>query len=100
MQLERDSRLGKFVIREKIGAGGMGVVYRAVDTVLGRTVAIKTLHADKAGDRQALERFRREALAISAINHDNIVKVHDFVDGEVPYLVMEYLEGENLDTRV
>src|SRR5579863_5257901 len=98
VDLHRDSRLGRFVIRQRIGAGGMGTVYRALDPVLQRQVAIKTIAEERAGDREALIRFKREALAISQLDDPHIVKVLDFVDGdperrEPPYIVMELLQG-------
>src|SRR5689334_19354141 len=79
----------------------MGVVYRARDELLGREVALKTILADKAMDRQFLTRFRREALSIAQINHPNIVSLIDFVEGdpakgEISYMVMEYLKGKDL----
>jgi serine/threonine protein kinase len=105
VKLERDSRLGKFVIRQRIGSGGMGAVYRAFDTFLEREVAIKTILSDKTADRDFLLRFRREALAISKLNDPNIVSLIDFVEGnpqkdEPPYMVMELLRGQDLHTLI
>ena len=101
MQLERGSPLGKYIIRERLGGGGMGVVYRARHAQLGRDFAIKTIHADKASDKDFALRFRREAEAIARIDHPNIVSVADFVEGdpakgEISYIVMEYLRGKDL----
>lgn len=97
--LSKDDRLGKFVIRERIGAGGMGVVYRARDTVIERDVAIKILKTDD--DPESLARFPREAVAISRLDHPHIVKIHDFVPTEnPPYIVMEYLRGTDLERLI
>ncbi|MBI4913118.1 MAG: protein kinase [Acidobacteria bacterium] len=91
------TRLGSYEILAPLGAGGMGVVYKARDPKLGRDVAIKMLPEDLAGDRERLKRFEQEARAAGALNHPNILGVHELGrHGDSPYLVMELLEGESL----
>src|SRR5436190_11738060 len=88
-------------ILEKIGEGGMGVVYRAEDTRLGRQVAVKFLSARLSADPSAIERFQREARATSVLNHPHICAVYDVGQhGDLPFLVMELLDGETLRNKI
>ncbi len=93
--------LGHFRILEKLGAGGMGEVYRARDEHLERDVAIKVLPAGTLADDEARNRFRQEALALSKLNHPNIATVHDFAtEAQLDFLVMEHVPGTTLNERL
>ncbi len=101
MSLNAGTKLGRYEIRSKLGQGGMGEVYLARDTQLGRDVAIKVLPSTYSVDQDRLHRFEQEACAASALNHPNILIVHDIGahDG-APYVVSERLEGETLRKRI
>ena len=101
MTLAAGTRLGPYEIQSPLGAGGMGEVYRARDTRLDRTVAVKILPSRLSENPEAKQRFEREARTISSLNHPNICTLHDVghQDG-TSYLVMEYVQGETLDARL
>jgi serine/threonine protein kinase/tetratricopeptide (TPR) repeat protein len=101
MALTAGTRLGFYEIVEPIGAGGMGEVYRAIDTKLDRQVAVKVLPERLADDPGALARFEREAKAVAALSHPNILAIHDFgSDRGITYAVSELLQGETLGRRL
>src|SRR5437660_11573654 len=99
--LSTGTKLGPYEIVAPLGAGGMGEVYRARDTKLGREVAIKVLPEALANDLERLARFEREAKTLAALNHPNIAHIHGFEDSTgVPALVMELVEGLTLAERI
>jgi eukaryotic-like serine/threonine-protein kinase len=97
MSIESGTHLGPYIIRYQIGVGGMGEVYYAVDTRLGRSVAIKILREDITSDEERLRRFKQEAYATSALNHPNILTIYDIGrDSGVNYIVSEFIDGITL----
>ena len=101
MTLDAGSRLGPYEITSRLGAGGMGEVYQALDTRLDRSVAIKVLPSELAHNDQLQQRFEREAKTISQLNHPNICTLYDVGhENGVAYLVMELLDGETLADRI
>src|SRR5215471_3474248 len=101
MTLSAGTRLGPYEIRSAIGAGGMGEVYRALDTRLDRAVAIKILPDAFAADTERTARFQREARTLASLNHPNIAHIHGLEESDgVRALVMELVEGEDLSQRI
>jgi serine/threonine-protein kinase len=101
MALDVGTRLGPYQIDAPLGAGGMGEVYKATDTRLDRTVAIKVLPEHVAGDPDLKQRFEREARTVAALNHPHICTLHDIGNQDgIDFLVMEYLDGETLGQRL
>src|SRR5215813_14441074 len=93
--------ISHYVVLEQIGAGGMGVVYRAHDERLDRDVALKVLSSELADDQEFLARFRREARTLSKLNHPNVATVHDFdTEGGTSFIVMELVQGKNLTEKI
>src|SRR5882672_6877632 len=96
-----DKTLSHYRVLEQIGAGGMGVVYRARDEQLERDVAIKLLPSRVLADEDARKRFRKEALSLARLNHPNIATVHEFgTQDDIDFLVVEYIPGTTLDAKL
>src|SRR6204780_4893755 len=92
---------GKYAVLDVVGRGGMGVVYKATDPGIGRLVAIKMMTVGYADDSELLKRFYREAQSAGKLQHPNIVTIYDLGDEDGnPYMVMEYLEGESLESII
>src|SRR5246127_3707260 len=101
MGLTSGSKLGTYEIRSPLGAGGMGEVYRATDTKLGRDVALKVLPCDMAGDPDRLARFQREARAVAALHPPNVVTLYSVEESDnVHFFTMELIEGQPLDRLI
>src|SRR5512143_358838 len=101
MPLGPGARLGSYEVVAALGAGGMGEVYRARDTRLGRDVALKALPADVARDPERLARFRREAQLLASLNHPRVAAIHGLEElDSLPLLVLELVEGEDLAERL
>src|SRR5436309_5649905 len=93
--------LGRYRVEERLGSGGMGVVYRARDEHLERDVALKVLPSGMLAEEAARKRFRKEALALAKLNHPNIATVHEFgSENEIDFLVTEYIPGVTLDRKL
>ncbi|HEV3468066.1 MAG TPA: protein kinase, partial [Pyrinomonadaceae bacterium] len=101
MALSPNTRLGRYEIRSLLGEGGMGEVYLARDPKIGRDVAIKVLPAQFSADAERLARFEQEACAAGALNHPNVLAVHDVGQHDgAPFVVSELLEGETLREKL
>src|SRR5512141_222535 len=101
MTITPGTRLGPYKVTARIGAGGMGEVFRAHDERIGREVAIKVLRPDLAADSVRLERFHKEARAAGSVGHPNLVTIYDIgSEDDSPYIVMEYLEGQTFREKL
>ena len=101
MALEPGTKLGHYEVVSSLGAGGMGEVYRARDTKLGREVAIKLLLEEVSQDPERMARFEREARVLASLNHSNVATLSGFEkEGDTSFLVMELVEGETLAERI
>src|SRR5215469_4938334 len=101
MAITSGTRIGPYKIESSLGAGGMGEVYRAEDTRLSRTVALKILPATFSNDQDRLHRFQYEARILSTLNHPNVLAIYDVGDQDgIRYLVSEFLEGQTLREKL
>src|SRR6516164_4001722 len=101
MTLQSGTAVGSYDILSLLGAGGMGEVYRAKDTKLGREVAVKILPATFTSDPERVARFRREAQVLASLNHPNIAQIYDLEEANgTQFLVLELVDGESLDRRI
>src|SRR6266851_4925556 len=99
--LEAGTRLGRYEIRSKIGAGGMGEVYLADDTRLHRKVALKILPTDLAANQDRMRRFEQEAIAAAALNHPNIATIHEIGESDgTNFIAMEFIDGVTLREKI
>src|SRR5262245_51724908 len=99
--IEAGTKLGRYEIRSKLGAGGMGEVYLAQDTKLDRKVALKVLPADVAANQERMRRFVHEAKIASALNHPNIVTIHEIDQSDsIHFIATEFVDGETLRRRM
>ncbi len=101
MDFKTDTKLGRYEIRKKIGAGGMGEVFLATDTQLERNIALKVLPAEFCCDVERVQRFKQEARAASALNHPNIITIHEI--GKVEdrlFIATEFIDGETLREKI
>src|ERR1051325_1996949 len=101
MPLPPNARLGRYQIQSSLGAGGMGEVYLAQDTKLGRRIALKILPPEVASDQRRMQRFVQEAQAASALNPPNIITIHEIEESDSTYFIAtEFIEGETLRRRM
>src|SRR5216684_1949399 len=101
MTIPPGTRLGRYEIESQLGAGGMGEVYLAHDARLNRRVALKVLPADLFNNRERLHRFEQEAQAASALNHANIITIHEIgAEGDTHFIVTEFIDGESLRQHI
>src|SRR6185436_9038471 len=101
MTLAAGTHLGRYDIRSKLGAGGMGEVYLAEDTELHRKVALKVLPADVVTNKDRMRRFKQEATAAAALNHPNIAHIYEIGESDgTRFIAMEFVEGKSLDRKI